>query len=258
MIHSTAIIDSKAKINDNVRIGPYCVIGPNVEIGENTEIQTHVNISGNTKIGKGNKIYPFVSINDPQDLKYNGEPTNLIIGDNNKIREYVSINPGTAGGGGKTVIGNNCLFMVSSHVAHDCQLGSNIVLANNVAIAGHAIIGDNVIIGGNSGVQQFTRIGKMAMIGGMTGVLHDVIPYGLSTGNRNSLQGLNLIGLRRANINNKDILGLSDAYKEIFATKNLTENLSKLNGSFKDNPLVKEVLEFITKDKKRSICTPFS
>ena len=258
MIHSTAIIDSKAKINDNVRIGPYCVIGPNVEIGENTEIQSHVNISGNTKIGKGNKIYPFVSINDPQDLKYNGEPTNLIIGDNNKIREYVSINPGTVGGGGKTVIGNNCLFMVSSHVAHDCQLGSNIVLANNVAIAGHAIIGDNVIIGGNSGVQQFTRIGKMAMIGGMTGVLHDVIPYGLSTGNRNSLQGLNLIGLRRANINNKDILGLSDAYKEIFATKNLTENLSKLNGSFKDNPLVKEVLEFITKDKKRSICTPFS
>ena len=258
MIHSTAIIDSKAKINDKVRIGPYCVIGPNVEIGENTEIQSHVNISGNTKIGKGNKIYPFVSINDPQDLKYNGEPTNLIIGDNNKIREYVSINPGTVGGGGKTVIGNNCLFMVSSHVAHDCQLGSNIVLANNVAIAGHAIIGDNVIIGGNSGVQQFTRIGKMAMIGGMTGVLHDVIPYGLSTGNRNSLQGLNLIGLRRANINNKDILGLSDAYKEIFATKNLTENLSKLNGSFKDNPLVKEVLEFITKDKKRSICTPFS
>jgi UDP-N-acetylglucosamine acyltransferase len=258
MIHSTAIIDSKAKINDNVRIGPYCVIGPNVEIGENTEIQSHVNISGNTKIGKGNRIYPFVSINDPQDLKYNGEPTNLIIGDNNKIREYVSINPGTVGGGGKTVIGNNCLFMVSSHVAHDCQLGSNIVLANNVAIAGHAIIGDNVIIGGNSGVQQFTRIGKMAMIGGMTGVLHDVIPYGLSTGNRNSLQGLNLIGLRRANINNKDILDLSDAYKEIFATKNLTENLSKLNGSFKDNPLVKEVLEFITKDKKRSICTPFS
>ena len=258
MIHSTAIIDSKAKISENVHIGPYCVIGPNVEINENTKIQSHVNISGHTKIGKGNKIYPFVSINDPQDLKYNGEPTNLVIGDNNKIREYVTINPGTVGGGGKTIIGNNCLLMVSSHVAHDCQLGNNIVIANNVAIAGHAIIDDHVIIGGNSAVQQFTRIGKMAMIGGMTGVLHDVIPYGLSTGNRNSLQGLNFIGLRRANINNKDILGLSDAYKEIFATKNLTENLDKLNGSFKDNPLVKEVIEFITKDKKRSICTPFS
>ena len=258
MIHSTAIIDSKAKISENVHIGPYCVIGPNVEIKENTEIQSHVNISGHTKIGKGNKIYPFVSINDPQDLKYNGEPTNLVIGDNNKIREHVTINPGTVGGGGKTIIGNNCLFMVSSHVAHDCQLGNNIIIANNVAIAGHAIIDDHVIIGGNSAVQQFTRIGKMAMIGGMTGVLHDVIPYGLSTGNRNSLQGLNLIGLRRAKFDNKDILGLSDAYKEIFATKNLTENLSKLNGSFKDNHLVKDVIEFITKDKKRSICTPFS
>ena len=258
MIHSTAIIDSKAKISENVHIGPYCVIGPNVEIKENTEIQSHVNISGHTKIGKGNKIYPFVSINDPQDLKYNGEPTNLVIGDNNKIREHVTINPGTVGGGGKTIIGNNCLFMVSSHVAHDCQLGNNIIIANNVAIAGHAIIDDHVIIGGNSAVQQFTRIGKMAMIGGMTGVLHDVIPYGLSTGNRNSLQGLNLIGLRRSKFDNKDILGLSDAYKEIFATKNLTENLSKLNGSFKDNPLVKDVIEFITKDKKRSICTPFS
>ena len=258
MIHSTAIIDSKAKISENVHIGPYCVIGPNVEINENTEIQSHVNISGHTKIGKGNKIYPFVSINDPQDLKYNGEPTNLVIGDNNKIREYVTINPGTVGGGGKTIIGNNCLFMVSSHVAHDCQLGNNIIIANNVAIAGHAIIDDHVIIGGNSAVQQFTRIGKMAMIGGMTGVLHDVIPYGLSTGNRNSLQGLNLIGLRRSKFDNKDILGLSDAYKEIFATKNLTENLSKLNGSFKDNPLVKDVIEFIIKEKKRSICTPYS
>ena len=258
MIHTTAIIDSKAKISENVHIGPYCVIGPNVEINENTEIKSHVNISGHTKIGKGNKIYPFVSINDPQDLKYNGEPTDLVIGDNNKIREYVTINPGTVGGGGKTIIGNNCLFMVSSHIAHDCQLGNNIIIANNVAIAGHAIIDDHVIIGGNSAVQQFTRIGKMAMIGGMTGVLHDVIPYGLSTGNRNSLQGLNLIGLRRSKFDNKDILGLSDAYKEIFATKNLTENLGKLNGSFKDNPLVKEVIEFITMDKKRSICTPFS
>ena len=258
MIHKTAIIDSKAKIDKDVQVGPYSVIGPNVEIGENTIIQSHVSILGNVKIGKKNKIYPFVSINDPQDLKYNCEPTILIIGDSNTIREYVSINPGTVGGGGKTVIGNNCLFMVSSHVAHDCQLGNNIIVANNVAIAGHAIIDDNVIIGGNSAVQQFTRIGKMAMIGGMTGVLHDVIPYGLSTGNRNSLQGLNLIGLRRAKFENKDILGLSEAYKEIFATKSLSENLNKLNGSFKDNPLVKEIIDFIIKDKKRSICTPFS
>ena len=258
MIDKSAIVNKNAKIHSSVTIGPYSVIGPNVEIEENTEIQSHVNIIGNTKIGKGNKIYPFVSINDPQDLKYNGEETSLVIGDNNKIREFVTINPGTIGGGGKTVIGNNCLFMISSHVAHDCQVGDNVIIANNVPLGGHAIIEDNVVIGGNSAVQQFTRIGKMAMIGGMTGVLHDVIPYGLSTGNRNSLQGLNLIGLRRAKFENRDILGLSEAYKEIFATKNINENISKLNGSFQENPLVKEVIEFITKDKKRSICTPFS
>ena len=259
MIHKTAIVDSKARIASSVNIGPYCVIGPNVEIDENVTIHSHVNISGNTKIGKGNKIYPFASIgNDPQDLKYDGEETKLIIGDNNKIREYVTINPGTKGGGELTKIGNNCLFMISSHVAHDCQIGDNVIIANNVPLGGHAIIEDNVVIGGNSAVQQFTRIGKMAMIGGMTGVLHDVIPYGLSIGNRNYLQGLNLIGLRRANFNNKEILGLTEAYKEIFATKNLSDNLSKLNGEFKENTLVKDVIKFITKDKKRSICTPFT
>ena len=259
MIHKTAIIDPKAKISSGVSIGAFTVIGPNVEIGENTIIQSHVSIIGNTKVGKNNKIYPFASIgNDPQDLKFDGEVTKLEIGDNNKIREYVTVNPGTKGGGGLTKIGNNCLFMVSSHIAHDCQVGNNVIIANNVPLGGHAIIEDNVVIGGNSAVQQFTRIGKMAMIGGMTGVLHDVIPYGLSTGNRNSLQGLNLIGLRRAKFENKDILGLSEAYKEIFATKNINENINKLNGSFQENPLVKNVIDFITKDKKRSICTPFS
>ena len=259
MIHKTAIVNSKAKIASSANIGPYCVIGANVEIGENVTIHSHVNVSGNTKIGNDNKIYPFASIgNDPQDLKYNGEETKLIIGDNNKIREYVTINPGTEGGGGLTKIGNNCLFMISSHVAHDCYVGNNVIIANNVPLGGHVSIEDNVVIGGNSAVQQFTRIGKMAMVGGMTGVLYDVIPYGLSTGNRNTLQGLNLIGLRRAKFDNKEILGLSEAYKEIFATKNLSENIIKLNGIFKENPLVKDVIEFITKDKKRSICTPFS
>ena len=148
--------------------------------------------------------------------------------------------------------------MISSHIAHDCVVGNNVIIANNVPLGGHVIIEDNVVIGGNSAVQQFTRIGKLAMIGGMTGVLHDVIPYGLSIGNRNYLQGLNLIGLRRANFNNRDILGLNEAYKEIFTTKNLTDNINKLNGTFKENPLVKDVIEFIIKDKKRSICTPFS
>ena len=259
MIHKTAIIDSKAKIPHNTKIGAYSVIGPNVEIDENTIIHSHVNISGITKIGKENIIYPFASIgNDPQDLKYKGEDTKLTIGNNNKIREYVSINPGTKGGGGETIIGSNCLLMVSSHIAHDCIIGNNAIIANNAAIAGHAQIGDNVIIGGNSAVQQFTRIGKMAMIGGMTGVEKDVIPYGLSVGNRNYLCGLNLIGLRRKEISNKDILSLNEAYKEIFKTEQLTENLNKMNRNYKDNLLVNDIIEFISKDKKRPICTPFS
>ena len=259
MIHKTAIIDSKAKISENVKVGPYTVIGPNVEIGENTEIYSHVNISGHTKIGKNNKIYPFASIgNDPQDLKYGGEKTNLEIGDSNKIREYVTINPGTKGGGGLTKIGNNCLFMVSAHIAHDCLVGNNVILANNVPLGGHANVDDYAIIGGNSAVQQFTRVGKSAMIGGMCGVVRDVIPYGIAHGNRSILQGLNLIGLRRNNIPNKEILILSDAYKEIFKSENLTENLSNLSNEFKDNILVAEVVRFIEKDKKRPICTPFS
>ena len=259
MIDKNTSIHPDAKISSSAKIGTYTVIGPKVEIGENVEVFSHVNISGDTKIGSGTKIFPFASIGtSPQDLKFKGEHTKLEIGKNNIIREYVTINPGTDGGGGITKIGNNCLFMISSHIAHDCQIGNNVIIANNVPLGGHVTIEDNVVIGGNSAVQQFTRIGKLAMIGGMTGVLKDVIPFGLSIGNRNYLQGLNLIGLRRANYNNKDILGLSEAYKKIFATKNLTDNLNKLNGSFKENPLVKDVIEFITKDKKRSICTPFS
>ena len=259
MIHKTAIIDPEAKIAENVKIGPYTVIGPDVEIGQGTVIQSHVNITGQTKIGKNNIIYPFASIgNDPQDLKFQGEETRLEIGDNNKIREYVTINPGTKGGGGLTKINNNCLFMVSAHIAHDCFVGDNVILANNVPLGGHAHIGDNAIIGGNSAVQQFTRVGKSAMIGGMCGVVRDIIPYGIAHGNRSVLQGLNLIGLRRKNIPNKEIMTLSDAYKEIFKNENLTENLSNLSNELKNNELVAEVVGFIEKDKKRPICTPFS
>ena len=259
MIDKTAIIDPKAKIDLNVKIGPFCVIGANVEIKKDTIIQSHVSILGNTKIGEKNIIYPFASIgNDPQDLKFKGEKTNLVIGNNNKIREYVTINPGTKGGGGLTKIGSNCLFMVSSHIAHDCLVEDNVILANNVPLGGHAHIEENVIIGGNSAVQQFTRVGKSAMIGGMCGVVRDVIPYGIAHGNRSVLQGLNLIGLRRKNIPNKVIIQLSEAYKEIFKNENLTENLKNLNKELSSNELVKDVVNFLEKDKKRPICTPFS
>ena len=259
MIHKTALVDSKAKISNNVKIGPYSVIGPNVEIGEGSDIKSHVSIVGVTTIGKNNNIYPFASIgNDPQDLKFDGEQTKLKIGDNNRIREYVTINIGTSGGGGLTKIGNNCLFMVSSHIAHDCLVEDNVILANNVPLGGHAHIESNVIIGGNSAVQQFTRVGKFAMIGGMCGVVRDVIPYGIAHGNRSILQGLNLIGLRRKKIPNKEIIVLNDAYKEIFKNENLTENLNNLDKDYKKNELVKDMVNFLEKDKKRPICTPFS
>ncbi len=259
MIDKTAIVDPRAKISSNVKIGAYTVIGPDVEIGKNTNIQNHVSITGNTKIGNSNNIYPFASIgNDPQDLKFDGEKTKLEIGNSNLIREYVTINPGTEGGGGITKIGNNCLFMVSSHIAHDCIVGNNVILANNVPLGGHAQIGDDVIIGGNSAVQQFTRIGKSAMIGGMCGVVRDIIPYGIAHGNRSVLQGINVIGLRRKNISNKMIIELTDAYKEIFKNENFSINLENLNNKLKEAQLVKDVVNFLTEDKKRPICSPFS
>ena len=203
MIHKTAIVDIKAKISDDVEIGPYCIIGPEVEIGSNSVLHSHVNIVGNTKIGENNQIYPFSSIGTPpQDLKYKGEKNSLIIGNNNKLREYVNINPGTEQGGGITRIGDNNLFMVYCHVAHDCLISNNIVLANNVQVGGHVSIQNNAIVGGSCAIHQFSRIGESAMIGGMTGVLSDVIPFGLSMGNRNNLMGLNLIGLRRLKISN--------------------------------------------------------
>ena len=257
MIHSSSVIDKKAKIGTEVKIGPFSYIGPEVEINDGVELISNVHIEGKTKIGKGTKIFPFACIGtQPQDLKFKGESNSLQIGENNTIREYVTINPGTEGGGGKTIIGNNCLFMISSHVAHDCKIGNDVVIANNVPLGGHVTIEDSVVIGGNSAVQQFTRIGRLAMIGGMTGVLKDVIPFGLSFGNRNYLRGINLIRLKRKKYTNKKIMELDVAFKKIFSSKNLHENLSKINGEYKGNDLVTEVISFISKDKKRPICTP--
>ena len=194
MIHSSSVIDKKAKLGNNIKIGPFCYVGPNVELQQDIKLISNVHIEEKTKIGKGTKGFPFASIGTmPQDLKFKGESNSVLIGENNIIREYVTINPGTEGGGSETVIGNNCLFMISSHIAHDCKVGNNVVIANNVPLGGHVTIEDSVVFGGNSAVQQFTRIGRLAMIGGMTGVLKDVIPFGLSFGNRNHLRGIYLI-----------------------------------------------------------------
>ncbi len=257
MIHQTSIIDSNAEISNDVEIGPYCVIGPNVEIGSKTKLHSHVSIKGNTKIGKNNEIFPFVSIGtSPQDLKYKGEKNSIIIGDNNKLREYVNINPGTSQGGTITKLGNNNLLMVYCHVAHDCTLGNNIVLANNVQVGGHVSIEDNAIVGGSCAIHQFSRIGKLAMVGGMTGVLSDVIPFGLSLGNRNNLVGLNLIGLRRAKISNDDIKILQKSYDIIFSNHNFRSNIDNLNVDLKNNKYVKIIIDFINSDKKRPISLP--
>ena len=257
MIHKTSLVNPKAKISKNVQIGPYSIIGPNVEIGENSVLHSHVNIVGNTKIGKNNQIYPFSSIGTPpQDLKYKGEKNSLVIGDNNKFREYVNINPGTKQGGGTTSIGDNNLFMVYCHVAHDCKILDNIVLANNVQVGGHVSIEKNAIVGGSCAIHQFSRIGESAMVGGMTGVLSDVIPFGLSMGNRNNLMGLNLIGLRRSKVSNENIKKIQLAYETIFKTANFRENIEELNSDLKNNEFIKKILNFIKSDKKRAISLP--
>ena len=257
MIHNTAIIDKRAKISSNVNIGPYSIIGPDVEIEENTIIHSHVNLEGNTKIGKNNQIFPFSSIGTPpQDLKYKGEKNKLIIGDNNRFREYVNINPGTEKGGGLTRIGDNNLFMVYCHVAHDCNISNNIVLANNVQVGGHVIIEKNAVVGGSCAIHQFSRIGESAMIGGMTGVLSDVIPFGLSMGNRNNLMGLNLIGLRRSKVSNENIKKIQTMYEIVFKSKNFRENIDSLDLNLKNNEFIKKIVNFINSDKKRPISLP--
>ena len=257
MIHKTAIIDKEAKISENVQIGPYCTIGSKVKIGSNSKLHSHVSIVGNTSIGDNNEIFPFSSIGTPpQDLKYKGEENSIIIGNNNKFREYVNINPGTEQGGTITKIGNNNLFMVYCHVAHDCNIKDNVVLANNVQVGGHVLIQNNAIVGGSCAIHQFSRIGQSAMIGGMTGVLSDVIPFGLSLGNRNNLVGLNLIGLRRAGISNEDIKIMQSSYEVIFKTSNFRNNIDNLNQKQKDNKYVKSIIEFINSDKKRPISLP--
>ena len=245
MIHKTSIVDIKAKISDNV------------EIGTNSVLHSHVNIVGNTKIGKNNQIYPFSSIGTPpQDLKYKGEKNSLVIGDNNKFREYVNINPGTEQGGRVTRIGDNNLFMVYCHVAHDCIISNNVILANNVQVGGHVTIQNNAIVGGSCAIHQFSRIGESAMIGGMTGVLSDVIPFGLSMGNRNNLMGLNLIGLRRSKVSNDNIKKMQSVYNTIFKSANFRENIENLNPDLKNNKYIIKILDFINSDKKRPISLP--
>ncbi len=256
MIHKTTIISNKAKISEDTKIGPYCIIDDGVSVEEGCELISNVHLSGNTKIGKNNKFFPFSSVGSiPQDLKYSGEDSKLVIGENNTFRENVTINPGTKNGGMITKIEDNCLFMVGSHVAHDCQISSNVILANNATLAGHVVIDNNAIIGGLSAVHQFVHIGKYAMIGGMSGVESNIIPYGLYLGVRDNLRGLNLIGLKRKNVDKETISKVKKIFRKIFCKPDsLEKNIKNLNQEEKSILEVAEIVDFISLNLKRGIC----
>lgn len=259
-IHPSAIIEKSAQLGDGVKIGPYCVIGANVKLGNNVTLKSHVAVDGYTTIGESTIVFPFASLGSaPQDLKYAGEKSELIIGKNNKIREHVTMNPGTAGDKMKTVVGDNCLFMMSSHVAHDCVIGNNVILANNATLAGHVEVGDYAIIGGLSAVHQFVRIGPFAMIGGMSGVEHDVIPFGLVKGERAHLAGLNYIGLERRGFTKEQVQSLLKAFKQIFEGEGtLSERTAKVATDYKDEQAVMRVIDFIRAKEGRSVLQPKS
>jgi UDP-N-acetylglucosamine acyltransferase len=257
-VHPTAIVDPKAQLGAGVSLGPYCVVGADAQLGDGVQLVSHVVVEGRTRIGPNTVIYPFASIGHrPQDLKYHGEPSTLEIGANNQIREYVTMNPGTEGGGMITRVGDNCLFMMSAHVAHDCLVGNNVVMANNATLAGHVVVGDFAIIGGLSAVQQFVRIGAHAMIGGMSGVENDVIPYGMVKGERAHLAGLNVVGLERRGFGREDIHALRSAYRMLFASEGtMAERVDDVAGLYPDHALVSSIVEFVRNRNNRSLCQP--
>lgn len=257
-IHPTAIIEDGAVIGDGVKIGPYCMVGPNVKLGESVELVSHAVVAGHTTVGARTKIFPFASVgHQPQDLKYQGEPSTLDVGEECMIREGVTINPGTEGGGMKTVVGDRCAFLANSHVGHDCRVGNNVIFSNNVMLAGHCDVGDYVILGGGAAVIQFARVGAHAFVGGMSGLENDLIPYGMALGNRAYLSGLNIVGLQRRGFSRADIHDLRRAYRLLFAAEGtLQERLTDVAEGFKDHQIVTEILEFIREGGKRSLCTP--
>jgi len=257
-VHPTAVVSPNAKIGVDVKIGPYSVIGDDVILNDGVELVSHVAVAGRTEIGAFTRIFPFSSIgHQPQDLKYRGEPSRLIIGERCIIRENVTVNPGTEGGGMETRIGNDCLLMASSHVAHDCKIGNNVILANYVGLAGHCQIGDYVIFGGICGVHQYVRIGAHAFIGAQSMIDTDVIPYGMAVGNRARLAGLNLVGLRRRAFDREAVHALRTAYRMIFSTEGtLRERVDDAASIFKAEPLVQDVVGFIIASTDRPLCLP--
>jgi UDP-N-acetylglucosamine acyltransferase len=257
-VHATAIVDPKAQLADDVVVGPYSVVGPRVTLAKGVKVHSHVVLDGKTSVGERTEIYPFASIGQPpQDLKFRGEDSELIIGADNTVREHVTMNSGTEGGGLITKVGNQCAFLTGSHVGHDTLVGDNVVLSNNVMLAGHCVIEDFVIVSGGAGVHQFTRIGKHAFIGGMSGVENDIIPYGMALGNRARLAGLNIIGMKRRGFEREQIQGLRTAYRMLFAEEGtLRERVEDVAALFVDQNDVMDVVNFMKSETSRSICTP--
>lgn len=258
VIHPTAIVEPGARLAERVSIGPYCVVGADVELQNGVELISHVAVAGRTVVGAETRIFPFASIgHQPQDLKYQGEPSRLEIGRRNIIREHVTMNPGTTGGGMVTRVGDSCLFMVGAHVAHDCSVGDSVIMANNATLAGHVRIGDFAILGGLSAVHQYVRIGKHAMIGGVTGVERDVIPYGQVVGDRARLVGLNIVGLQRRGFSRDQVQGLRTAYQMLFGESGtLAERVDEVARQFPDIEPVRDIVEFIRADSQRGFCRP--
>ncbi len=257
-VHGTAIVDPGAKLGDGVTVGPFCLVGPNVTLGDGVELISHAVVAGQTSIGARTKIFPFASIgHQPQDLKYKGEPASLSVGADCIIREGVTMNPGTAGGGSVTTVGDGCAFLANSHVGHDCRVGNNVIFSNNVMLAGHCNVGDFAIIGGGAAVIQFARVGAHSFLGGMSGLENDLIPYGMALGNRAYLSGLNIVGLQRRGFSRADVHGLRRAYRLLFAAEGtLMERVEDVASEFGGQPIVEEIVAFIREGGKRSLCTP--
>ncbi|PJJ86779.1 acyl-[acyl-carrier-protein]--UDP-N-acetylglucosamine O-acyltransferase [Brevirhabdus pacifica] len=256
-IHPSAVVEEGARIGADCRVGPFCVIGPDVILGERVEIKSHAVVTGWTEIGDETVIYPFAVVGEvPQDLKYDGEKSRLIVGKRNRIREGATLNLGTKGGGGVTRVGDDCLFMTGAHVGHDAVVGSRVVMANQAALAGHCIVEDDVIIGGLSGVHQFVRLGRGAIVGAVTMVTNDVIPYGLVQGPRGVLDGLNLVGLKRRGVGREDITALRAAFQMLKQGEGAFQDRARRLGDESDSEYVREIVRFILSDSDRSFLTP--
>jgi UDP-N-acetylglucosamine acyltransferase len=257
-VHPSACVEPGARLGENVCVGPFCHVGAEAALGDGVRLTSHVSVAGVTTIGARTRVFPFAAIgHEPQDLKYRGERVRLEIGEDCLIREGVTMNPGTQGGGGATIVGPRCVFLANSHVGHDCRIGANVILSNNVMLAGHCQIGDFVNLGGGSAVHQFTRIGAHAFVGGLAGVENDIIPFGIALGNRAALAGLNVVGMKRRGFTHEAIHTLRRAYKMLFGTAGtLRERADDVVNAFADEPAVQEMIAFLRAGGDRAICTP--